>query len=180
MSEYSPMQMVKRRLFAMRNGVIADSLRKAGCPRRIVFGVNLPQLADIAAEFGPSRELADALWNDTACRESILLAPMMYPAQELSIEKAREVCDAMLWPEDADILCFKLLRKASFAPELAAELCRSQLPISRYAGLRLWFNIVAQHPQEALEAAEAELSRQNPISNLASMLAEEARFLLDS
>ena len=69
-NDFNIMQQVKRSLFAMRNGVVADSLRKAGCPHRIVFGVNLPQLNEIAAKYGPSEELAEALWADTALRES--------------------------------------------------------------------------------------------------------------
>lgn len=173
------MQRLKRRLFAMRNGVVADSLRRAGCPRRIVFGVNLPQLNEIAAEFGPSEELADALWADTPLRESALLAPMLYPAEKLSFDKARKACESIVWTEEADILCFKLLRKTDFAPELAEELSASEEPLRRYTGLRLWFNIVARYPAQALAAAEAELKRPQPISTLASMLAEEARFLLN-
>ena len=30
MPEYNRMQIIKRRFFAMRNGIIADTLRKAG------------------------------------------------------------------------------------------------------------------------------------------------------
>lgn len=163
----------------MRNGVVADSLRKAGCPYRLIFGVNLPQLTEIAEECGQSEELADSLWADRDLRESALLAPMLYPAEKLNIEKARELCGNILWHEDADILCFKLLRKADFAPVLAKELCEEDAPLKRYAGLRLWFNIVARYPSEALSAAHTELSRPQPISSLASMLAEEARFLLE-
>ncbi len=39
---------IKQRLYAMRNGVIADSLRNAGSPYRSIFGLNLPQLTEIA------------------------------------------------------------------------------------------------------------------------------------
>ena len=49
---YGPMQTVKRRFFAMRNGVIADVLRKGGSPFRTIFGLNLPQIAEIAADTG--------------------------------------------------------------------------------------------------------------------------------
>ena len=161
----------------MRNGVIADSLRKAGCPRRLIWGVNLPQLSEIAAGLEKSVELAEALWADSSLRESILLAPMVYPLESINIERAREMVDDILWAEEADILCFKLLRNADFAPDLARELCQSDRPLKRYAGLRLWFNIVAKHPSGALEAALGELSRPEPLG-LASMLAEEARLFL--
>lgn len=178
--DYSPLQLVKRRLYAMRNGVVADALRKAGCPRRLIFGVNLPQLTEIAKEFGPSRPLAETLWHDASLRESILLAPMLMPIDELSYDEALRRCRELEWHEEADILCFKLLRNAPFAPELAGDLCGADEPLMRYCGLRLWMNIVSAHPIQALEAAKTELSRPNPIFTLASMLQEEATFFLDN
>lgn len=62
MSDFSRLQHVKRRFFAMRNGVIADTYRRAGSPFRIIFGLNLPQITEIAAEFAPDSELAAELW----------------------------------------------------------------------------------------------------------------------
>ena len=177
-TEMSRLQLVKRSLYAMRNGVVADTLRKAGCPHRIVFGLNLPQIADIAREFGPDNELADTLWADTALRESVLLAPMLYEREDYPEDKSRQMCSQLMWHEDADILCFKLLRYQPYAPQLAEWLCTADSPLMRYAGLRLYFNIVAQHPAEALAAAEAELRRPQPLA-LANMLAEEARFLME-
>lgn len=175
---FNPMQRVKRSLYAMRNGIVADGLRRAGCPYRLVFGVNLPQLNDIAAAVGKDAELAEALWADSDLRESALLAPMIYPHEKLTRDKAGELAAHVKWPEDADILCFKLLRFAHFAGELAATLASSEEPLKRYTGLRLYFCTLDRHPEEALKAAEAELARPDSISGLASMLADEARFLL--
>ncbi|MDE6370251.1 MAG: hypothetical protein K2K92_02035, partial [Duncaniella sp.] len=84
MPEYSPIQTIKRRFFAMRNGVIADTLRKAGLPYRIIFGLNLPQIAEIAEETGADEALARQLWADTGTRESMMLAPMIFPLSSLS------------------------------------------------------------------------------------------------
>lgn len=189
-SNFNIMQQVKRSLFAMRNGVVADSLRKAGCPHRIVFGVNLPQLNEIAAKYGQSEELAEALWADTALRESALLAPMLYPKEKLTLDKARKLCYSVMWHEDADILCFKLLRDAPFAPELAKELVACEVSrMARYTGMRLYMSMLSSLGPEklkgttvlkdALEAAEAELARPDAIPTLASMLKEEASFLLN-
>jgi len=188
--KFNTMQQLKRSLFALRNGVIADSLRKAGCPHRIVFGLNLPQLNEIAAQYGPSEELAEALWKDTALRESALLAPMLYPKEQLTLEKARKLCATVQWHEDADILVFKLLRDADFAPLLARELVACEVSrMSRYTGLRLYLSMLsvmcpdkakdALLTREALDAANAELERPDAISTLASMLREEASFLIN-
>ena len=179
-TEFNDMQQLKRRLFAMRNGVVADTLRKAGCPHRIVFGLNLPQLNEIASGLTPSAALAESLRADVNLRESALLAPMLYPVQELTYEKAREWALTTMWYEDADILCFKLLRHTPFAAKLAAELCGApdSAPLARYTGLRLYFNLVSKYPAEALSAARRELERPQPVSGLALRLAQEAELLI--
>lgn len=173
----TPMQNLRRRMYVMRNGVLADSLRASGCPYRLIWGLNLPQLTDIARETEPSRELAVALWHDTELREARLMAPMLYPAAELTYDEALAMARDVRWAEDADILCFKLMRHTPYAARLAARLAADDAPLMRYTGLRLYFRLVAEHAAEALAAAEAELRRPDALTALASMLAEEARFV---
>lgn len=91
-------------------------------PYRIIFGVNLPQLVAIAAETPQSAQLADELWHNDSTRESMLLAPMVYPPEKFDIEKAREWIADIPTPEVADILCLKLLKKMPWACSLAEEL----------------------------------------------------------
>lgn len=178
-SQFNRMQQLKRSLYAMRNGVVADSLRKAGCPHRIVFGLNLPQLTEIAYQYAPDEHLAEELWRDTALRESALLAPMLYPLEKLTFDKAWKLVMTTVWHEDADILCFKLLRHADFAPELAEKLAACDISrMARYTGLRLYFSLVSREPQKALAAAQNELQRPDALTGLASMLREEALFVL--
>lgn len=177
---FSPMQQLKRSLYAMRNGIVADSLRRSGCPYRLIFGVSLPQMVDIARQFVPDADMAETLWRDESLRESNLIAAMLFPADALSIDRARSlVANNVRWSEDADILCFKLLKFTDFAPQLAAELVAADAPLQRYTGLRLYMNIVSRCPADAAAAAAAELARPYPISALANMLADEADFLLN-
>ena len=65
---------IKHNFMAYRNGIVSDTLRKAGMPYNIIFGLQLPQIAAIAREYGASDELADSLWKDSGVRESRLLA----------------------------------------------------------------------------------------------------------
>lgn len=60
--QFNKMQTLKRRFFAMRNGLLADQLRRAGSKFRIIFGLNIIQLNDIARDYGHDPELAEALW----------------------------------------------------------------------------------------------------------------------
>lgn len=166
------MQTVKRGFFAMRNGVIADTLRKGGSPFRIIFGLNLPQIVDIAVQTGTDPSLAEDLWHNTTTRESMLLAPMLVAPDAFS--KA----DALRWIADiptaevADVLCHRLLRHLPFAWELAEELCDADMPFAAYTALRLAFNLVASDPSRA-----AAIAVRFPDRLLARSLSEEAAFL---
>lgn len=177
---YTPMQKVKRHFFAMRNGIIADTLRKGGSPFKIIFGLNLPQLTEIAEFTGQSAELADALWENGSTRESMLLAPMIYPRNKFDLDKARRWVETIPTEEVADILCHRLLRHKDYAPLLADELCMSDSDMTRYTGLRLYFNLVAVRTPEALAAARRELDRaSSKTAGIARQLFDEASFLLE-
>ncbi len=163
----------------MRNGALAESLRRAGAPYRIIFGVNLPQLVEIANDFVPSAKLAEQLWANTTTRESLLLAPMLYPIDSLDYETALRWGSAALSPEVADILCHRLLRKKDYADELADELSSSDDVMSRYCGLRLMMNRFPARASHAKGAALKELERGETMTrSLCRLIIEEADYLL--
>ena len=173
MDSYTPMQALKRRMFAMRNGVVADTLRKAGSPFHIIFGINLPQLVEIAAQTGQSKELAEQLWANKTTRESMLLAPMLMPREEFTKDDALRWGEAFSGPgmaEVVDIACHRLLRHLPFAWDLAEEWGGT------YAGLRLAFNLVSADPARARRLAERSLD-DDKLRSLAQALIDEAEFL---
>lgn len=156
--KYNPMQVVKRRFFAMRNGVIADVYRKAGSAYKVIFGLNLPQISDIAHETGADAELSEQLWNNSATRESRLLAPMIMPRDSFGEDRARQWCGQVDDYETADILCHRLLRHMPYAVPLSAELSADPSPMMRYVGVRLAFNILYGHRDDAVAAARRALA----------------------
>lgn len=171
---YNAMQTVKRRFFAMRNGIIADTLRKAGSPFRFIFGLNLPQIAEIAGGTPHDRALAEALWANTTTRESMLMAPMLIDPADFSEADARRWLKSVNTPEVADILCHRLLRKTPYAWPLAESLmAEPENPYDRYTALRLAFNLVGSDPARALAVA-----LRMPDHPVARMLADEARYLI--
>lgn len=131
---------VKQRFFALRNGLLADMLRKqCGLRQKVIFGLNLPQLREVADEAGTDAALADALWADTDVRESRLLAPMVAPVND----GARlNWLEQVLTVEEADVVCHRLLRHLPGAEERAAAALSSPEPLVRYAGLRLLLNLM--------------------------------------
>lgn len=174
---YNDMQTVKRHFFAMRNGIIADTLRRAGSPFRIIFGLNLPQIVEIAAETPHTPELAEALWANSSTRESMLLAPMLYPTDGFSKGKALEWIVAVPASEVADILCHRLLRHLPFAKQLSEELIEKTdaSDMERYTALRLAFNLTSTDPRWANGIAAKGGSHP-----LARALADECSFLLEA
>lgn len=158
MSEYNIIQQIKRQFFAMRNGIVADTLRKSGLDYKIIFGLNLPQIVEIAAGFKPSRDLAEELWADRRTRESLLLAPMLYPREELSERRAGEMLTEAPTIEVADILCHRLLRHHPLALTIATEAATSSDELTRYGAFRLMNNLLHTHHREIKPFAEAELA----------------------
>ncbi len=103
---------IRRRFFAMRNGIVADALRKAGDPHKMIFGLQLPQLREIAEAVGrDNHDLGLYLWKEDAeSREARLLACHIIPPASLTEEEWENMADSVATREEADILAFRLLR----------------------------------------------------------------------
>lgn len=176
--EFNAMQKVKRRFFAMRNGDLARQMAVRGAGYRINFGLNLPQISDIARDFLPGgREweslssgdglatpyagfdmagFARRLRDNTTTRESMLIAPMLFPVDRLTGEEALAWMRSVPTPEVADVLCLKLLRRHPCAPSLVSTLLNdgqqeeaddgggadNRSELARYCALRLLMNLL--------------------------------------
>ena len=158
MTEFNQFQQIKRNFFAMRNGIVAVTIRRGGLQYKMIFGLNLPQIADIATNLPHTRELAEELWADVRTRESRLLSPMLYPREELTRERAAGLLSEAQTTEVADILCHRLLRHMPFAIDLAIEAATSPNEMHRYSAFRLMANLLYTHPAEIRPFAEAELA----------------------
>lgn len=124
---------IKNRFFIYRNGLIADTLRKGGLNYKYIFGLNLPQLTSIAKEISEDEDsLAEALWNDSDCRESRLLACRLFDKNNVSFEKAIKMMQDVKTREEADILCFWLLKHLPFASNLASHNFQPTTPLIEY------------------------------------------------
>lgn len=134
---------IKHSFMAFRNGIISDTLRKAGMPYNIIFGLQLPQIAEIARNNDKNLELADALWQDSGVRESRLLACYLYPLAEVNEDKAYELASSVQTIEEADILSFRLLRNLAFADALANRLSSEDSQLISYCGKALRRNLDA-------------------------------------
>lgn len=109
---------IKKEFFAFRNGVVADTLRKAGMSYKVIFGLQIPQIAAIARTLTPSTELADALWQDSEVRESRILATYLFPIDETSEQKVLTLLRSVKTPEESDMLSFRLIKRLPLAADV--------------------------------------------------------------
>ncbi len=116
------MQEIKQLFFTYRNGAVADTLRRYGTPHKMIFGLDVPRLAEIARGLTPSMELADRLWEDSDVRESRLLATYLFPVSEITEEKALQLASECRTQEEADMLAFRLMKRLPYAATLLKHL----------------------------------------------------------
>lgn len=195
--EFNAMQKVKRRFFAMRNGDLAQQMTERGAQYRINFGLNLPQISEIARDFlpggrereelPPDFDMADfsrRLRDNTTTRESMLIAPMLFPVDALTMEEALTWACSVSTPEVADVLCLKLLRNFHAATALVEALLSESAQMSHYTALRLLLNLLQAgkiSPSAALSLMTVEESRPTPLTaTLLRQLRDEIDFLAES
>lgn len=187
---FNLMQTVKRRLYAMRNGALAAQMRRGGLDYRINFGLNIPQIKEIARDIldmglthAELLALGTDLWANEGTRESRLLAPMIFPPEDMTGPLAAQWLRQAQNIEIADHLCHSLLRRLSFAEAIANEVLSdtSTSDLNRYTALRLMLNLIMLRklsPSQARKAVMGEQARRSPLTSpLVARIIEEAEFI---
>lgn len=175
-------RLIKRQFFAMRNGMMGEQLRRAGQPYRIIFGLNLPQVSAIARESPHDADLAQALWQNSGTRESLMIAPMLYPHDEATPVLARTWIETAPTIEAIDILCLRLIKGQPWAEELAMNLLKPEIsiPTVRYAGLRILWNMLDDDTAARFRpTVEAEAQSGAPTAMTARALLAQIDFFLE-
>lgn len=124
---------IKKELRAAMNGILSAQMRQAGMPYKLVFGVELPRLLDLAREFTPSRQLAQQLWNENI-RESKLLACILMPKEEFVPELADIWVEEIPTAEVAQIFVMYLMQHTRKAAVQAFEWIATQHPYRQLCG----------------------------------------------
>lgn len=158
---------IKKDLRASMNGILSARMREAGMPYKLVFGVELPRLQSIAAQFTPSRQLAQELWNENI-RETRLLACLLMPPQEFAADLADIWGDEIPTAEVAQIMATHLLPKAPGACGLAFEWIASDNEMKQLCGFLCVARLLQQDaPIEERSLEELE-NQAHALSNNAS------------
>ena len=176
---------IRKEFFAFRNGIVADTLRKAGDPHSMIMGCLLVDISGIATRFSESigeaeqlAAIAGELWSDTNSRECRLAAPMLYPADMMTLEQAMQWSQSVETVEVADNLCHKLLRHIPDADALFRQLIAQDKPLVKYTGYRLLLNLLllgkvqSNGSLKAIVETDAEQAQQ-PLKSLLKDILEE-------
>ena len=100
---------IRSQLRLYMNGVVSASMRKSGLDYKLNFGVELPRLKEVAATCQPSVALAESLWIEQT-RELRILATLLYPREEFTIETANHWVKEVANIEIANLLVMNQLQ----------------------------------------------------------------------
>lgn len=109
---------IKQELRLAMNGVASARMRESGMDYKLNFGVELPRLQQIAAEFPCSHELAQALWKENV-RECRILAGMLQPTDTFYPEIADIWVENIQVPELAQLTVMNLFARLPYAADSA-------------------------------------------------------------
>ena len=109
---------IKKELRASMNGILSARMREAGMPFHLIFGTELPRLRSIADEFSRDADLARQLWQQNI-RETRLLAIMLMPAEDFSVETANRWAETLKTAEEAQVMAMMLLPQVHDAKALS-------------------------------------------------------------
>jgi 3-methyladenine DNA glycosylase AlkD len=111
---------IKSRFRLYMNGIASQSMREKGLDYKVNFGIELPRLKEIAAEFTPNHDVAQALWKENI-RECKILAGLLQPVDTFYPEIADIWVEDMRYPEIAELTVMNLFRRLPYASEKAFE-----------------------------------------------------------
>lgn len=177
---HETVRQIKAQLRLFMNGVLSQSLREKGIKYRLIFGVELPRLKEIAAGYEQNHDLAQALWKEDI-RECKILAAYLQPAESFDAELADFWMESIGNTELADYVCMALFRRLPYASQKAFQWMASENRMEAYTGFRLMSHLFTLYGAEMnersrnefLDQAQAALQGDDPLIKQAAQSALE-------
>lgn len=144
---------VKRELHAVMNGPVSNSMRAMGLNYKVIFGVELPRLQQLATTFPHTAELASALWKENI-RECRLLAGMLMPPESFDWDMAEVWIEQMHYAEEAECSVMHLFAKLSGASDRVFQWISADRPMMRTCGFILLGRLLSQGAQLSVRDAD--------------------------
>ena len=129
----SQLKEIKTQLRMAMNGTASASMREKGLAYKLNFGVELPRLKQIAAQYEKNHELAQALWKENI-RECKILAGMLQPVDSFYPEIMDIWIDDMPTVEIAEMTCMHLFQYLPYAPQKSLQLIADEREYQQICG----------------------------------------------
>ncbi|MBQ0050101.1 MAG: DNA alkylation repair protein [Bacteroidales bacterium] len=160
---------IKKEFRAAMNGVLSARMREAGAPYKLVFGIELPRLMQLALEVKQDaandsdsneqlRSLAQQLWHENI-RESKLLATMIMPIECFHSDIADIWVDECCTDEVAQVASMKLFAQMEDAISTAFEWIATPQTMRQLCGYLILARLI-NNAQELNERSLNELRDQ--------------------
>lgn len=171
---------IKRLYRLYMNGIVSQSMRLKGVEYRVNFGLTLPLLRRIAEQIPPTVDIAEQLWHDTGVRESMLLAPMVYPIEQCTSADARRWVEEMPNVEVADFCCKYLFARLPYASDLVVDWVASSQEMVVYTAFRLAYALLPQMANEDWIASVAQTAIAAQSDDRSVVVSAARRFLSEA
>lgn len=111
---------IKARFRLFMNGMASQSMRDRGLDYKLNFGIEFPRIKEIAAEYTPNHDLAQALWKENI-RECKIMAGLLQPVDTFYKEIAEIWIEDMHYPELAEYTVMNLFQNLPYASEVVFQ-----------------------------------------------------------
>ena len=140
---------IKQSFWLQMDGAVAQSMRDKGVDYHLNWGVTLPRLQQMAADYGKDYDLAIALWKENV-RECKILATMIMPPDKVLPEVIDIWMEQITTQEIAEQAAFNLFQHLPYAPEKAYIWMASDKVLYQLCG----FHILSRLFQQGREPNE--------------------------
>lgn len=134
------------------DGAVAQSMRESGLDYRYNWGWTRGYLLELAAQYQPSRQLAEAL-RESAVRELLILSTMLFPREELTEQDITAFLEKATNVELQEQLAFNLLSYVPLAIRWAEQLVTTSTEVGEgrlYVALLTIANYTKRQPDKPL------------------------------
>lgn len=145
---------IKSKFRLFMNGMVSQSMREKGMEYKLNFGIEYPRIKEIAAEYEPDHELAQALWKENI-RECKILAGLLQPADTFYPEIADIWIEGMDYPELAEYTVMNLFQRLPYASEVVFRWMADEREMFQLCGFLLMARLLMKG-EKLNERAEAE------------------------
>lgn len=139
---------IRKKLYLLRNGVSATSIREKGSGYKMNWGVPILSLREIARQYAPDSELAEQLWKENTRELKILATLIQNPA---TFSEADEWVNEIFNSELAEQATMNLFSRLPNAGDLAEKWIESTKTFIQLTGFLLYTRLFAANYSLSVE-----------------------------